>query len=292
MPIVAPIESTPCGTHTGRRDAVDQSPGNAARKVDDGLVLDQKAELVAAEPRDGGADGLEGAEPPRDFDEQHVADAVAVQVIDVAEAVEIDGEQREGRPAGAAPLDGPFQFGDEGGAVEDARQRIDLREKAELLFAIERLVETRGQLAEAAEHDEGDRGAGEDGRGGDDLAARIEETGTARDEPERREEQIDATRQDQHDRQLDGRSPGHAQSLPICCVSRPHAGAAMRRRQFMRATPEEFVILKASLTSVQHFDASGQGAAGRIIPFGYRVPQVQMKRPRAGSERGLSGTFG
>ncbi len=168
-----------------RRDAVDQPPGNAARQVDDRLVLDQEAELVAAETRDGGPDRLEGAEPPRDLDEQHVADAVAVQVIDVAEAVEIDGEQREGRPAGAAAFDGPLQLGEEGGAVQDARQRIDLREKAELLLAVERLVEAGCQLAEAAQHDERDRGTSEDRRGGDDLAARIQETGAAGNETER-----------------------------------------------------------------------------------------------------------
>ncbi len=104
-------------------------------RTDAGEVRDvagEDRELVAADPCDERAVAHDRREASRDADQQRVADRMAVRVVDVLEAVEVERQQRE-RAAFRAPrrqhlLDRRV----EARAIREAGQRIAVREPAHL----------------------------------------------------------------------------------------------------------------------------------------------------------------
>src|SRR5437016_3408236 len=91
--------------------------------------LEDHEEFVAAEPRDEIGRPQLGAQAPRHFHEELVADVMAVGVVDLLEAVQVD--ERAGEPRAVAPraLDGLLQGRGEAGTVGKPGERIAVSER-------------------------------------------------------------------------------------------------------------------------------------------------------------------
>ena len=95
--------------------------------------LEDHEELVAAEPRHQIGRPQLGAKPPRHFHEELVAGVMAIRVIDLLEAVQIDERAGEPRAVAPRPLDGLLQRRGEAGAVGKPGERIAVGERLDPL---------------------------------------------------------------------------------------------------------------------------------------------------------------
>src|SRR5207248_159458 len=96
--------------------------------------VEQDGELIAAQSSDRVGRPQATFKPPRERDQQVVADTVTEAVVDVLEAVEIneeDGEQVVG--AAARVLDGEAEVVEQERAIRQPRQRIVKGRMAEVL---------------------------------------------------------------------------------------------------------------------------------------------------------------
>jgi hypothetical protein len=86
----------PAGDRDGLGDRLDQAVGDALGVADAVQVVEEDRELVPAEAGDGVVGPQRRGEPAGDGDEQLVPGLVAVRVVDLLEAVEVDEEDGEG----------------------------------------------------------------------------------------------------------------------------------------------------------------------------------------------------
>ena len=93
-------------------------------------ILDQDGELIAAQAPDGVLAAQAPFEALADLLQELVAGRVAERVVDVLEVVEVDEEQRQQPFVPARALHGLGQPVAEQIAIGQARQRIELRERA------------------------------------------------------------------------------------------------------------------------------------------------------------------
>ena len=101
MPIEAATTNSRPSRWNGVRQRLLDALGDHGRLAGVADVVEQERELVAAEPRDGVAGAQDGLQPPRDGDQQRVADVVAERVVDELEAVEVQEEHGGERPVRA-----------------------------------------------------------------------------------------------------------------------------------------------------------------------------------------------
>src|SRR5262249_11408677 len=107
-----------------------------------GLVLhflQQDEEFVAAEPRHDVARAYRGAQAARDLDEETVPGVVAVEIVHLLEAVQVDEHAREPDRAAAGALHGLLERRPEAGAVGEAGEWVAVGERRDA-FARERAL--------------------------------------------------------------------------------------------------------------------------------------------------------
>ena len=116
-------------------------------------VLEQDAELVAAQAGEDVAAAHPGAQQGGDLLEHLVAHQVAAGVVDHLELVEVEVEQHVLAPLGAGAADGALQADLELAAVDQAGQRVVARE-------VDHLALHAAELGDVLEHQDGaERGA-------------------------------------------------------------------------------------------------------------------------------------
>ncbi len=110
-------------------------------------VLEQHAELVAAEPRERVAGAHLRLHHPRELLQELVAGQVAAGVVHDLELVEVDVEQGMRGPVRPRTVDGLRQALVEGAAIEQSREAVVVGLMAELALQL-------GALADVAQHDD------------------------------------------------------------------------------------------------------------------------------------------
>ncbi len=104
-----------------------------------GEILEHGEELVAAQPRDEVARAQAGSQAARDLDQEAVAHGMAVRVVHLLEAVEVDEEGGEAAAPPARPLDRLVEGGREARAVGEAGERVAVGELNDLLARLHEL---------------------------------------------------------------------------------------------------------------------------------------------------------
>jgi len=100
------------------------APDDLERRLLGGGVLAQGDELVTADARDGVAGAQRAAQPPRQGEQQLVADGVAQAVVDELEVVDVDEEHRRARATAPRPRDPPVEALEQQRAVGQPGQRV------------------------------------------------------------------------------------------------------------------------------------------------------------------------
>ena len=97
-------------------------------------VLDQRHELVAADARRAAGVAEASLEPPRDLDQQLVADFVAARFVDQLEIVEVDEQQRSAAAAAGAAGERLLEAVAQQTAIRQAGQPVVIGEVDDLFF--------------------------------------------------------------------------------------------------------------------------------------------------------------
>ena len=134
MPTLAETNCSVVPSSNGRASAAGHALGDADRHLGLGEVVADDAELVAAEARDRVARAQHLGEPPGQQAQQLVAGAVAERVVDELEAVEVEEQHGDRRPAARAVVERQREAVHEQRAVRQAGQRVVQRLAAHLLL--------------------------------------------------------------------------------------------------------------------------------------------------------------
>src|SRR5262249_39012156 len=95
--------------------------------------LQEHEELVAAEARHHVARAHRGAQPARNFDEETVPGIVAVEIVHLLEAVQVDEHAGEPDRAAAGTLYGLLQRRAEASAVGESGERVAVGKRGDAL---------------------------------------------------------------------------------------------------------------------------------------------------------------
>ena len=128
------------------------APGDRLGGLGVGDVLEEEAELVAAQPRHGVARAQRGAEAIAHLHQQLVADRVAERVVDHLEAVEVEEEHGQvlvAPPGAREPVAEPVH---EQRPVRQPGQRVAEGLRGQLLEALGELVDLLGLLLDGRHH--------------------------------------------------------------------------------------------------------------------------------------------
>ena len=165
MPTLAEMTTSPDASTTGWRSASSTRAAVAWSASGSDDVLDQHAELVAAEPRGGVTRAQARGQPVRDLLQQPVALRVSAGVVDRLEVVEVDEQHADLRVGPRAAGERVLGAVVEQGAVGEPGQRVVERPMAQLLLEGLAVLDVAHREHDALDADVGEQA----GRHGGDV---------------------------------------------------------------------------------------------------------------------------